>query len=69
MQYKEKERRQHFKILMDCVRWVYMSTEEMMNCIDQEQDLLKQADIRVLLIDANWYESNFSHDGNFILSS
>ncbi|GAV05444.1 hypothetical protein RvY_15577-1 [Ramazzottius varieornatus] len=55
MQYKEKERRQNFKVLMDCVRWVYMSTEDMMNCIDQEQDLLKQADIRVLLIDANWY--------------
>ncbi|OQV17675.1 putative Ring canal kelch protein [Hypsibius exemplaris] len=64
MQFKEAERRQHFKRLMDCVRWVYMTTEEVMKCVDQEPDLLKHSDIRILLIDANWYTTLQSY--NFI---
>ena len=47
---------------MDTVRWMYLSTEELLSCVDQEQQVLKSNEVRPQLIDASWYNTLKSFD-------
>ncbi|XP_055341391.1 uncharacterized protein LOC129590273 [Paramacrobiotus metropolitanus] len=60
--YRRSERKVHFKRLMECVRWVYMTTEEVLKCVDMEQELVRSNDVRPVLIDATWYTTLKSYD-------
>jgi hypothetical protein len=40
---------------MDTVRWMYMTQEEILQCVDQERELLINAEVRPDLIQATWY--------------
>ncbi|XP_055341154.1 uncharacterized protein LOC129590141 [Paramacrobiotus metropolitanus] len=62
MNYRRSERKVHFKRLMECVRWVYMTTEEVLKCVDMEQELVRSNDVRPVLIDATWYTTLKSYD-------
>ena len=57
LSHHRSERLRHFKRLMDTVRWMYLSTEELLSCVDQEQQVLKSNEVRPQLIDASWYNT------------
>ncbi|XP_055341862.1 kelch-like protein 3 [Paramacrobiotus metropolitanus] len=54
--YRLEERTDHVRTVLSCVRWVYMTAEEMVCCEREDPCLMNRPEAHELIADANFYK-------------
>ncbi|XP_055336332.1 uncharacterized protein LOC129586879 [Paramacrobiotus metropolitanus] len=54
--YRPEDRLDHIRAVLNCVRWTYMTAEEMVCCEREDPCLMNRSEAHELVADANWYK-------------